>query len=178
MIDATGPQRPMCDVPPGFSLCVSRLLAYKNLDVLLEAFRTLSSEHLVVVGEGPDESRLRSLAPPNVTFLSRIDDAQLRWLYSSCRALLAAAFEDFGLTPIEAASFGKPTLALRFGGYLDTVIEGQTGLLFDEPEPAAVVDAMRRLDRLDLEPGIITAYADRFGEAAFRGRLFELVDRA
>ena len=63
-------------------------------------------------------------------------DAQLRWLYANCRALVAASHEDFGLTPLEAASFGKPTAALRWGGFLDTIDEGRNGIFFDEPTPA------------------------------------------
>ena len=79
--------------------------------------------------------------------LGTVSDAQLRWLYASATGLLAASFEDFGLTPLEAAAFGTPTAALRWGGYLDTIIEGETGLFFDRPETASIRQAVQELAR-------------------------------
>ena len=84
------------------------------------------TERLVVAGDGPEEQSLRTIAGPNVTFTGRVSDAELRGLYASCRALVAASHEDFGLTPLEAACFGKPTAALRWGGFLDTLEEEKT----------------------------------------------------
>ena len=82
-----------------------------------------------------------------MTFLGRVDDDELRWLYGACIGLVAASYEDFGLTPVEAAAFGRPTAALRWGGFLDTIVEGETGVFFDEPEPAAIAAAVDDLVR-------------------------------
>jgi glycosyltransferase involved in cell wall biosynthesis len=87
---------------------------------------------------------------------------------------VAASYEDFGLTPIEAGSFGTPTVALRFGGYLDTVVEGRTGTFFDEPSPGAIADALRALDQLPLDPEVIRRESARFDEQHFARRLLQL----
>ena len=128
-IDVDGPRRAPAGVEPGFLLCVSRLLPYKNVGAVVEAFARRPDQRLVVVGTGPLADELAAAAPPNVTFLGRVDDDELRWLYGACLGLVAASYEDFGLTPVEAAAFGRPTAALRWGGFLDTIVEGETGVL-------------------------------------------------
>jgi glycosyltransferase involved in cell wall biosynthesis len=177
-VDPHGPQRPVDGVEPGSLLCVSRLLAYKNVDAVLGAVAARPTDHLVVVGAGPDRDRLRSLAPPNVTFLEGIDDDQLRWLYATSRALVAASYEDFGLTPIEAAAFGTPSIVLRFGGYLDTVVDGETGLQFAEPDPRAIRNAVDRLDLEPLDPAVIRRHAARFAPERFHEALRLVVEDA
>src|SRR5213079_2173359 len=133
-------------VEPGFFFAAARLMPYKNLDAVVEAFARLPDERLVVAGEGPEGRRLRAMAPDNVRFVGLAGDAQLRWLYANARALVSAGFEAYPLTPIEAAGFGTPTLALREAGSLDVVVEGRTGEFFDRPTPDAIADAVRRLD--------------------------------
>jgi glycosyltransferase involved in cell wall biosynthesis len=90
-----GPVEPVEGVEPGFVLCVSRLLPYKNVEAVVRAFSRLPTERLVVGGSGPDEASLRALATPNVTLLGGVMDAQLRWLYRESSALVAASHEDF-----------------------------------------------------------------------------------
>ena len=115
-----GPDEAIDDVHPGFVLCVARLLPYKNVDAVINAIGLLPDTRLVVVGTGPDEDRLTSLAakvaPSRVKLAGRVSDAQLRWAYRNCVALAAASIEDYGLTPLEAAAFGRPTVALHAGG--------------------------------------------------------------
>ena len=170
-----GPSRPVPGVEAGFHLCVARLLPYKNVTAVVEAFAGLPGERLVVVGEGPARAEVAAVAGANVTVCGSVDDAQLRWLYRHCRFLVAASYEDYGLTPLEAAAFGKPSAVLRFGGYLDTVEEGETGLFFDRPEPAAIAEAVRRLHRHDWDDEVIRAHAGRFCEDRFITRLREVV---
>jgi hypothetical protein len=102
-------------------------------------------ERLVVAGGGPEEQALRAIAGTNVTFAGRVSDTELRWLYARCHALVAASHEDFGLTPLEAAGFRKPTAALRWGGFLDTIEEGTNGAFFDEPTPSSCAARIRAL---------------------------------
>lgn len=170
-----GPAEPVEELEPGFFLCVSRLLPYKNLDAVVSAFAQLPDERLVLVGSGPDEEALRSLAGSNVTLLGTVSDDRLRWLYRECRALVAASHEDFGLTPLEAAGFGNPSVVLRWGGFLDTVEEGGTGLFFDSPTPDAVADAVRRLHDRRWNAEEIRAHAERFAEARFIDRIRAIV---
>ncbi len=98
-ITADGAQVKVEGVAPGFHLCVSRLLPYKNVGDVVKAFALLPEERLVVVGQGPERGKLQALAPRNVVFLEHVTDGQLRWLYAECCDVLAAAYEDFGLTP-------------------------------------------------------------------------------
>ena len=155
-IDADGRASPVAALEDwadgGYLLVVSRLLPYKNVDVAIEAVRGLP-ERLVVVGHGPLAEQLRASAPDNVRLLSGLTDAELRWTYAHARALVAPSLEDFGLTPLEAATFGVPTLALHGGGYLDTIDEQVNGAFFDEPTAAG--RARRRLAARDrgVEPG-------------------------
>ena len=166
-----GPVDKIAGIEPGFVLCVSRLLPYKNVDAVIRAFADLPAERLVIAGGGPEEQALRALAGPNTRLTGRVSDAELRWLYSSCRALVAASHEDFGLTPLEAASFGKPTAALRWGGFLDTIEEGTSGVFFDEPTPAAIAGGVAALLASDWDEHAIRSVAARFSEAGFIARI-------
>jgi glycosyltransferase involved in cell wall biosynthesis len=126
---------------------------------------------LVVVGEGPEEAALRSSAPGNVRLLGEVSDARLRWLYAHCVGLVAASREDFGLTPVEAATFGKPVAALRWGGYLDTVIPDLNGVLFDRPDPPAIAGAVDRLVERLWDDRAIANHARSFSEDEFLARI-------
>ena len=110
-----GPATAVAGVDPGFALVVSRLLPYKNVDAVVTAMVDRPDERLVVVGDGPDEQRLRAMAPSNVRFLRTVNDSELRWLYANADVLFALGTEDLGLTPVEAARFGTPTIARRAG---------------------------------------------------------------
>jgi glycosyltransferase involved in cell wall biosynthesis len=154
-----------------FVLCASRLLAYKNVDAVVAAFGQVSDATLVVVGDGPEARRLQAIAGTNVMFLGRVTDAELCWLYSECEGLVAAAFEDFGLTPIEAAAFGKPSAVLRAGGFLDTVVEGKTGVFFENLTPGAIAAGVNRILRHRWDARTITVHAAHFGEDRFADEL-------
>jgi glycosyltransferase involved in cell wall biosynthesis len=174
-VDEHGPQRAVAGLDAGFHLCVSRLLGYKHVDAVLEAFATMPSDRIVIVGSGPDAARLRGLAPTNALFCEAVSDDELRWLYANARAVVAASFEDFGLVPVEAAVFGTPSIVLRFGGYLDTVIEGETGIFFDRPSAGLIAAAVHEASRTDFDPVAITAHSQPFGEAPFLARLRQIV---
>ena len=170
-----GPRRPIAGLDEGFVLCVSRLLPYKNVDVIVEAFDRLRDQRLVVVGSGPAAAAIAESASPNVSFLGSVDDSELRWLYGSCSGLVAASYEDYGLTPLEAAVFGKPSAVLRWGGFLDTVVEGETGVFFDEPSAhdihAGVVEMLAR----PWEGERLRRHAASFSEENFIRRLRTVV---
>ncbi|WP_235009846.1 glycosyltransferase [Mycobacterium sp. 3519A] len=160
----------------GFYLCVSRLLPYKNVDVVIRAFAN-TDRQLVVVGRGPEAERLRSIKTSNVHMLSDLTDGQISWLYENCRALIAASYEDFGLTPIEAGMRGRPTVAVRWGGFLDTVDEGLSGIYFDEPEPRAIAEALDRFEQMEFDPDKIRRHVEQFDEEHFAKRLYAEVDK-
>jgi glycosyltransferase involved in cell wall biosynthesis len=174
-LDAAGARDAVSGVESGFLLTVSRLLPYKNVAATTAAFRELPSERLVVVGEGEQAESLRTEAPTNVTFLGTVSDAQLRWLYAECRGLVSASREDLGLTPLEAASFGKPAAVLRWGGFLDTVVEGETGVFFDQPTSAEIAAAVRSLAAREWDGSGIKVHSMRFSERVFAERLRQIV---
>jgi glycosyltransferase involved in cell wall biosynthesis len=176
-VDPAGPSEPVGGVEPGFFLCVSRLLPYKNVEAVCAAFGSRPGQRLVVVGTGPSRGQIVASAPANVTVLGQVSDAGLRWLYASCAGLVAASYEDFGLTPVEAATFGKPTAALRWGGFLDTIVEGTTGVFFDEPQPRLIADAVDRLAAGPWSPSALTGHARQFSAERFGQRLSAVADQ-
>jgi len=155
-----------------FHLCISRLLPYKNVDAVIEAFNMLDLP-LVVVGTGPEERRLAAMAGPTVLMLKDLTDGEIRWLYAHCAAVISASYEDFGLTPLEAATYGKPSIVLRWGGFLDTVNERETGIYFDEPRPDSIRDAVVTSCDHPWDADVIRKSADRFTEEYFAARLME-----
>lgn len=170
-----GPISPIAGVDTGFFLCVSRLLSYKNVESIVEAFRMLPHLRLLVIGGGPLFRALQLGAPSNVTICGEVDDATLRWSYSKCAGVVAASYEDFGLTPVEGAAFGKPTVALRWGGFLDTVVEERTGVFFDNPEPASIALAVSHLCSQKWDESEIRQWARRFSPQYFTATMRGLV---
>jgi glycosyltransferase involved in cell wall biosynthesis len=164
-------------VKPGFILCVSRLLPYKNVHAAVAGVAP-TGQGLVIVGDGPELSKLKRDASTNTTFLGSVDDATLRWLYENCSALVAISYEDYGLTPIEAACFGKPTLALRRGGYLDTVLEGITGVFVDSPTSASVTAGLRTLQNTNFDNEAIRDHGESYTYAGFSANIRAAVEGA
>lgn len=174
--DVSGPHQAVAGLEPGFMLSVGRLQPYKNVDAVVAAFSMLGGSHrLVVAGEGPMRDKIEPLAGSNVTFVGRVSDHELRWLYANAAGLVSAAHEDFGLTPVEANMFGTPCAVLHSNGFLDTTVDGVTGLFFDEPTPSSIAGGVRRLQRERWSrPAIIDA-AQRFAPATFNARLQAIV---
>jgi glycosyltransferase involved in cell wall biosynthesis len=158
---------PLSEVDPGYLLCVSRLLAYKNVDVVLRAASRLPGVQFVVVGTGPEVERLSALAPPNAKLVGEVSDTTLSWLYANSAGLVSASFEDFGLVPVEAAAYGKPSAVLRAGGFLDTVVDRVTGVFFDSLDEKAVAEAMQELLARRWEPERLKMHAESFGHEQF-----------
>ena len=172
-----GEERALSGVEPGFLLCVARLLPYKNVDVVLEAALATGRE-LVVVGDGPDRARLEARAARGggrVHLLGRVDDATLRWVYRNASALVAASYEDYGLSPLEAGAFGRPSVVLRDGGYLDTVVDGVNGVFFDAPRPDLVAGAVEAAAGRAWDDAAVRAHVAGFGRARFVERIRGIV---
>lgn len=158
-----------------FILCVARLLPYKNVDAVIRAAEALDVP-LLVIGRGPEQQRLRALAGDGVVFAQDVSDAQLRWAYAHADALVAASYEDFGITPLEASAWGVPTVALRGGGYLDTIREGVNGTFVDEADPEALAVGIRRALQRDWDPAAMREHAAMFSERRFMSRIRHLVE--
>jgi glycosyltransferase involved in cell wall biosynthesis len=157
-------------------LVVSRLLPYKRVEVIVDA-ATRGRLGLDVVGVGPALADLRRRAGPTVAFHGSLADAEITSLMESCRALCLPGVEDFGITPIEANAAGKPVVAYRGGGALETIDEGRTGVFFAEHTASAVLDAIARCDRLETPHEVIAVHAARFSPEAFRAALLSALMR-
>jgi glycosyltransferase involved in cell wall biosynthesis len=173
-LDPAGEQRAVHGLDTGFVLCVARLLAYKHVDAAVAAAVGLDRE-LVIVGDGPERHRLEGVAGSNVRFLGVVGDATLRWCYANAAVLVSVGYEDFGLAPLEAAAFGTPTVARRFGGALDTVHDSETGILLDDVSPARVRWAIRWLCASPPRPAALGAHAASFSAERFADRLRAIV---
>jgi glycosyltransferase involved in cell wall biosynthesis len=160
----------------GYYLVAARMLAYRRLDDAVEACTQLGRE-LVVVGEGPERTRLEALAGPTVRFLGRVDRPTLLDLFRHCHAYLVPGEEDFGIAPVEAMAAGKPVVGLRAGGVAETVIDGSTGVLYDHPGGSGMAVAIERLETLALDPAVIRRRAEEFDVALFRDRWRRLFAR-
>ena len=172
-ISADGPRQPL-RIVPGYLLTVSRLLPYKNVELVIAA-AARTGRKLIVVGAGPDRARLERLAGPNCHFLGSVSDSALRWLYENCAAVVAMSYEDYGLVPVEASSFGRPVVALRWGGFLDTVVDGQNGVFCEEPTIECLVTALTRCAHQRWDRTVIQEHAERYSEAVFISVLRSIV---
>lgn len=159
-------------------LVVSRLAPYKKIDAVVEAFNKLKLP-LVVIGEGRQEKYLKSIAEENVKILGWQSDEKLREYFSGARAFIFAGVDDFGIASVEAMSLGVPVLALRQGGVLETVIDGQTGEFFDAATPEVIADGVRRLmeNEKNYDKNFIVNRAGEFSKERFRTEFMEYVKK-
>jgi glycosyltransferase involved in cell wall biosynthesis len=159
-----------------YLLVVSRLVSYKRVDLAVQACTRLGLP-LKVVGGGPDLERLKLMGGPTVEFLGRVPDGQVERLFANCKAFLFPGEEDFGIAPLEAMASGRPVIAFRAGGAMETVIEGKTGLFFNEPTIESLVAALERLQTLSFDSHRIRAHAEAFDTSAFQQKLLVLIER-
>lgn len=164
-VSVEGPRQPL-KMEPGYLLTVSRLLPYKNVELVIAA-AARAGRRLVVVGAGPDRARLERVAGAHCQFLGSVSDSVLRWLYENCAAVVAMSYEDYGLVPVEANSFGRPVVALRWGGFLDTVVDEKTGIFCEELTIESLVAALSRCAHHGWDTAVLQDHAERFSEAAF-----------
>ena len=167
------------DVPTrdeGYLLVAARLLAYRRVDIAVDA-ATASGRELVVVGDGPERQALEGRAGGNVRFEGVVGRERVIQLMAGCSAYLVPGEEDFGMAPVEAMAAGKPVVALGRGGTAETVIDGVTGVLFEDQTPRALLEAIARLDSLTLDADQIRAHAQRFGTNRFRDDFRDLFRR-
>lgn len=162
------------DVDGDYHLVVSRLMGYKRIDLAVEAF-TRMGKRLVVLGDGPARKDLERAAGPAIQFLGRVSDEEVAFHYARCRALIFPGEEDLGLTPLEANASGRPVIAYRAGGALDTVAEGVTGVFFDSQTPDALIGAVEECQRRNWDKAVLRRHAEQFSEEVFRDRLLDVV---
>jgi glycosyltransferase involved in cell wall biosynthesis len=160
-----------------YYLIVSRLVAYKRIDLAVAAFNELGRP-LLIIGDGPDRGALARLARPNVRFMGWLPDADVARYYARCQAVAFPGEEDFGITALEANAAGRPVIAYGLGGALDTVVDGETGVLFREQTVRSFRDAVARCDAIAWNAARLRGHAERFNEAAFAAGITAVVERA
>ncbi len=163
-----------------FYLAASRMVPYKRMPMIVEAFAAMPKRQLVVIGDGPQLERVKALArdTSNVTLLGYQPTEVLADYMARARAFVFAAEEDFGITPVEAQACGTPVIAYRKGGVLETVIENLTGLFFDEQEVQSVIDSVKRFEKIqrDFDPLRIRENALRFRQERFQHEFLEFME--
>lgn len=161
-----------------FFVTVGRLVPYKKIDLIVEAFTRLNRP-LRVIGDGPERARLQRLAGPTIQLLGFQRDAVVKDLLERCNAFVFAADEDFGIAPVEALAAGAPVIAYSRGGTSETVIPAETGVLFSEQNVESLMEAVRALDtrREQFRPEPIRQSALRFGRERFQREFEDLLER-
>lgn len=160
-----------------FYLSVSRLVSYKKIDLIVEAFTQMPDKHLIVIGDGPDMKRLKKIATPNIELLGFQDNHTIEDAMQRARALVYAAEEDFGIVPVEAQACGTPVIAYGKGGALETVVPGETGAFFNEQTPEAIIKAVEAFEKEpQLDAFIIRKHAELFSKARFMTDLKSFVN--
>lgn len=162
----------------GAYLLAGQLTKYKRADLAIEAFRQMGRP-LTVIGEGEEQKKLQGLASSNVVFHGRVSDKEMRYAFQNCRALVFPGEEDFGIVPIEVMAAGRPVIAYGRGGALETVVDGETGVFFDQPTIANLIDAIERFEAVsaNLDPDTIQRHARGFGPRQFAENFGAVVEK-
>ncbi|NGX37243.1 MAG: GDP-mannose-dependent alpha-(1-6)-phosphatidylinositol monomannoside mannosyltransferase [Chlamydiae bacterium] len=155
----------------------SRLVPYKRVDILIAAFEKFPKKKLLIIGDGPEKKKLQAKAPQNVEFLGRLPHPTLRETIAKAKGFLFAAEEDFGIVLVEAQAAGVPVIAYGYGGSIDTVLPGSTGIFFREQTSSSVVDALIRFEKMqeDFESEKIQAHAQTFSKERFKEKVQSFV---
>ncbi len=161
----------LADQKESYCLVSSRLLSYKRVDIIVEAFNQLGLP-LIITGDGPERKQLEAKAMDNITFKGYVSDAERKSLMSKARFVIVAALEDYGLVPVEANASGTPVIAYGAGGVLDTQIPGVTGLFFEEQTASSLESALSKAITMDWDYHQIRQHAlSKFTKKAFFGAI-------
>lgn len=163
-----------CPEIEDYYLLVGRLVPYRRIDLLIEAFNKMKRP-LRIAGSGRDRERLEALAGPTVEFLGYVPDEELPGLLAKCRAFMFPGEEDFGIAPLQAMAAGRPAIAYAGGGALETVIPDKTGILFAQQSVAAIIEAVEGFDTDKIDSNLIRQHAQTFDIAQFRANILAFV---
>jgi glycosyltransferase involved in cell wall biosynthesis len=166
-----------CPQKEDFYLTASRMVPYKKMDLIVEAFSQMPKKKLVVIGDGPDFDKIKARAKGNIEMLGYQSDVVLKEYLQKAKAFVFAALEDFGILPVEAQSCGTPVIAFGKGAVKETVIEGETGLFFLEQERQSLIQAIHFFEEKSFDPYRIRQNAEKFSQERFKREFREFVDR-
>lgn len=169
----------LCTNKEDYYVAASRLVSYKKIDLIVEAFSFMPDKKLVVVGDGPDFKKIKQKATKNVELLGYQPSDSLKNILQKARAFIFAADEDFGILPIEAQACGTPIIAYGRGGATETVLNGETGIFFSEQSVESVCGAIKKFEnsRDNFNPEIIRKNAEKFSRVRFEKEFKSFVER-
>ena len=157
-----------------YYLVLSRLMPYKRIDLAIEACKRMN-RRLVIIGDGPDRARLEKLGDDRIEFLGRQPDAIVNYYAARCRALIFPGEEDFGMAPLEANAAGRPVIAYRGGGAVETVEEGKTGIFFDQPNSRSLCTAIEQFEAMFWSQILLRRHAEKFDRNVFAFRVLQFL---
>lgn len=153
-----------------YYVVLSRLVSYKRLDIAVKAC-TMLNKRLMVIGEGPHRKQLMAEAGESVRFAGRLSDRDVEHLVSRCKALIFPGEEDFGIAPLEVAAAGRPCIAFRAGGAVETIVEGKTGLFFSEQTAESLAASIEEFEHGEWSPAVLRAHANKFRREVFHEQM-------
>ena len=166
------------DTKEEYYLASARMISYKRLDIIVEAFNWLGW-NLLISGDGPEQEKLKAQALPNIQFLGHVSDRERKNLFSKAKSIIVAALEDYGLVPVEANASGTPVIAYGAGGVLDTQIPGKTGVFFQRQTPCSLQAALIEAGGISWDYQNIRHHAvSKFSEQSFFGKVERIIDQA
>lgn len=172
---------PLCKTKEDFYVTASRLVSYKNVHLIVEAFRKMPTKKLSVIGEGPEYKQMIRKCPPNVTFLGHLKQEELSAMLGKAKAFIFAATEDFGIAPVEAQACGTPVIAYRGGGVLESVkgleADSPTGCFYMEQSPDAICESVDLFEKHPFSPEACRQNAERFSEKHFQEQFLKFVNQ-
>lgn len=168
---------PLKEIKEEFYLTASRMVPYKKMDLIVKAFANMPNKKLIVIGDGPQFDKIKRASAPNITLLGYQPFDVLRDHMQRAKAFVFAAEEDFGIIPVEAQACGTPVIAYGKGGVLETVIDGKTGVLFNEQTESAIQAAIEKFEKdFVFLPHSIRQHAESFSTAKFESQFKAFVE--
>lgn len=158
-----------------FYVSASRLVPYKRVDLIVDAFNEMPHRKLILIGDGPEYLKIKNRAKNNIEVLGSISDLDLKKYLQKAKAFIFAAEEDFGILPVEAQACGTPVIAFKKGGALETVLENQTGLFFEKQDHKSIIEAVNRFENMNFSYELIRKNSERFSIERFRREYLEFV---
>jgi len=160
-----------------YYLTASRLVPYKRIDLVINAFNQTPERKLIIIGSGPERERLKKIANPNIEFIGHQSAEKLGAYMQAAKAFVFAAEEDFGIIVVEAMACGTPVIALNKGGTAESVLNGKTGILFNEQNHSSIIKAIDEFEKMEgvFSPQIIREYSLKFSRKLFEENFIKFV---